>query len=493
NSASRATLRTKTGCLTCRKRRKKCDERLPICDGCNLSRRHCQWPTLPDLLDRRFASHNRSRYNQPQTAIAHFKPLGTTVDSELATFSKVPAAQGVVSRDPEPVVLRHFMERFYSLLILPNCHPSFYNGWLIEIQDLIVHHKGLYYSVLACAASHIYCANSSSQMQELSLTYYSNSIRELVRFLTRASRLENDNGLLMSVMLLCLQGCYGCDTYDDLPHHVAAATHILASRLLDRRWRITRLFDRLAVESVLYQIFLVTTGLWSDSTGFYADFYADFWTQAERLLDRSLLFPTCSTSLNSPVLGVPVSLFRVTLSLRQQCRSRVSCDQAILDQIQSEVEAWEVALRCDQQLSSSSTNEPPCGQEKYYTDTGHLYAIIASVLLEHLAGNETSTSPAPTASSDNWQVKKAVQILRRYQHDDGWARLFIGNWPVYTLGFLMSSPDDMELIRADLQRRWDLTNFAQISRFSQDLEKTWAARKQVADNAMKACRSVSRG
>ncbi|KAH7137733.1 hypothetical protein EDB81DRAFT_948910 [Dactylonectria macrodidyma] len=423
--------------------------------------------------------------------MAHFKALDTRVDLERATFSDTSTVHEMISGDPEPAVLRHFFESFYSLLLLPNCHPGFYNGWLGEIQDLIVHHKGLYYSVLACAASHIYLVNSSSQMQELALTYYANSIRELVRFLTRASQPENDNGLLMSVMLLCLQGCYGCDTYDDVPHHVAAATHILAMRLLGRPWRITRPFDRLAIESVLYQIFLVTTGLWSDSTGFYDDFYADFWAQSERLLGQSTLFPTCSASLNSPVLGVPVSLFRVTLSLRQQCRSRVSCDQASLDLMQSEVEAWEAGLRRGQQLDFSSTSELPYEQERYYKDAGHLYAIIASVLLEHLSGNKTSTGATPTASKDSWQVRKAVQILRGYQHDDGWARLFIGNWPVYTLGLLMSSPEDMELVRADLRQRWDLTKFAQISRFSHDLEETWAARKQVADTVRR--RHVSQG
>ncbi|KAI1495519.1 hypothetical protein F5X99DRAFT_403291 [Biscogniauxia marginata] len=34
-------LRTKTGCLTCRKRHKKCDERSPICGPCSISSRDC--------------------------------------------------------------------------------------------------------------------------------------------------------------------------------------------------------------------------------------------------------------------------------------------------------------------------------------------------------------------------------------------------------------------------------------------------------------------
>ncbi|KAF4343143.1 transcriptional activator UGA3 [Fusarium beomiforme] len=39
--------RSKTGCLTCRMKRKKCDEVKPICTACNKSRQDCRWPS-PD-------------------------------------------------------------------------------------------------------------------------------------------------------------------------------------------------------------------------------------------------------------------------------------------------------------------------------------------------------------------------------------------------------------------------------------------------------------
>jgi hypothetical protein len=35
--------RTKTGCLTCRKRRIKCGEERPMCKNCIKSKRHCEW------------------------------------------------------------------------------------------------------------------------------------------------------------------------------------------------------------------------------------------------------------------------------------------------------------------------------------------------------------------------------------------------------------------------------------------------------------------
>jgi len=104
------------------------------------------------------------------------------------------------------VLSRHFVERYYNLLLLPRCHPGFYNGWLTEIQDLMISHKCLYFSVLACAASHIHLIDTSTPCQALALTYYTNATRELSSLLNSASRLENHNGLLMSVMLLYLHG-----------------------------------------------------------------------------------------------------------------------------------------------------------------------------------------------------------------------------------------------------------------------------------------------
>ncbi|OAP56147.1 hypothetical protein AYL99_09326 [Fonsecaea erecta] len=43
-----AYIRTKTGCLTCRLRKKKCDEIRPTCTGCARNFIDCQWPVPPD-------------------------------------------------------------------------------------------------------------------------------------------------------------------------------------------------------------------------------------------------------------------------------------------------------------------------------------------------------------------------------------------------------------------------------------------------------------
>ncbi|KAE8141641.1 fungal-specific transcription factor domain-containing protein [Aspergillus pseudotamarii] len=43
NGIAKVSTRSRTGCLTCRRRKKKCDERQPICSGCDRNQLACEW------------------------------------------------------------------------------------------------------------------------------------------------------------------------------------------------------------------------------------------------------------------------------------------------------------------------------------------------------------------------------------------------------------------------------------------------------------------
>ncbi|KAF5231754.1 hypothetical protein FANTH_13276 [Fusarium anthophilum] len=55
-------LRVKTGCVTCRQRRVKCDEAKPSCRNCSRFGRSCSWPNTSDMADKR---HRRRRETPP--------------------------------------------------------------------------------------------------------------------------------------------------------------------------------------------------------------------------------------------------------------------------------------------------------------------------------------------------------------------------------------------------------------------------------------------
>ncbi|KAJ4299572.1 hypothetical protein N0V90_004818 [Kalmusia sp. IMI 367209] len=371
---------------------------------------------------------------------------------------------------------------------------EFSNGWIQEIKKLMTQSKSLRYSVLANAASNLHFIESSGKFQELALTYYSKALRGLSDLLTRADQLENHNSILMSMMLLYLHGCMGRGTYFDIPRHLNAATQVLALRLFKQTPTIGSPFDRLAVESVLYQIFLVTTGLWSDEEVNHRldyDFDLDFWLRAERLLDQSRVFPGQSDSLNSPVLGVPAPLFRLALTLKQMYQGAVSYDQANVGALRNEIEVWEGFVLCDKETDLLSDTEERNHKHAYYRSASYLFILIISLLFEQLPRQTSSSDevtelspktraqPPSMVDPDSWQIRKAVQILKSYQTDHEWASCFIGNWPVYTIGFFMRRPEHVQLTRSELQRRWTLTKFNQVARFCNDLEKTWAKRELI--------------
>ncbi|KIX98490.1 uncharacterized protein Z520_05791 [Fonsecaea multimorphosa CBS 102226] len=354
---------------------------------------------------------------------------------------------------------------------------------MTDIKKFMVQYKALQYSLLACSASHLHFVDAAPWMQELALVYYSNSVKGLSEALREGAQLKNDDAFLTSVILLYIHGCMGRGTYTDIPLHVNAATRILKLRLLSSSGNISRPFDRLAIESVFYQIFLVTTGSWSDPLELDYHFDAGFWLQAERLLAQSNLYLGCSIGFNSPVIGVPIALVRIVLSLKQFYQSPSQPDQGTLDQIRAELDEWESLVYSGQDLDHLSEHERPILNLQMYRDAGYLYILTSSLLLYQLSGKTRTPGPPQAVPRTCWQMKTILHILRGYRDNDDWARLLLGNWPVYSVGFFMSHSEDIWLIRNDLQRRWDLVKFSQVSRFRTDLESTWNLRGYDIDTS----------
>ena len=270
----------------------------------------------------------------------------------------------------------------------------------------------------------------------------------------------------------------GRGTYNDIPRHVNAAIRILKLRLMDQPYNISQPFDRLAVESVLYQIFLVTMGTWSDPHEIDYHFDPTFWLQAESLLAQSKLFPGPAIATNSPVLGVPLALFQLALSIKQLWQNPFRHNEEVLDDLKVEIEEWEKSIPSNADLDCfPSLEELSDDNFPLYRDATYLYILVSSLLVQQIDEDRISAAGIPEPAAPGiWQVRKACDILRRNQSNGDWARCYIGNWPVYTLGFFVSFSTDVKIVQSDMQRRWDLMRFSQLGRFRAELETVWARR-----------------
>lgn len=248
---------------------------------------------------------------------------------------------------------------------------------------------------------------------------------------------------------------------------------------------LQRPFDYVALESVLYQVFLNSTGLWTNESCIDA-FNISFWLRAETMLQTTCLMPNEPHSVNSPVLGVPIELFRLALQTKQILQ-RPDGYNHVVDEIREAVQAWEQIVKWGQSIEPTMKSESPAPHYDYYKSASYLYALIASLLLEQVSTDDVAGSPLASqlpniVPRDSWQIRKALQILQYHQSDEEWSSCYIGNWCVYTLGFFLHDLGDIELIRTDLNRRWEATKFMQARRFLADIEHVWVARSRSMYN-----------
>src|ERR1700743_3467299 len=81
--------RVKTGCLTCRRRKKKCDEVKPRCAGCRRNQKQCEWtPTTfwdASPIEQGFPEHDSA----PASARGHQKPFAVDQSGPAPSLSIV--------------------------------------------------------------------------------------------------------------------------------------------------------------------------------------------------------------------------------------------------------------------------------------------------------------------------------------------------------------------------------------------------------------------
>ncbi|KAL6241784.1 hypothetical protein RBB50_011317 [Rhinocladiella similis] len=113
--------RRKTGCLTCRQRRIKCDERKPTCERCEASNIHCAGYEQMRYIDVR----HRAPGDSPQTQ----------TPSDSATSSRSPA---------QPVV--HYERDGLPLIALPN-NPTPMQRPHSRARDILAYHQYVFRTV----------------------------------------------------------------------------------------------------------------------------------------------------------------------------------------------------------------------------------------------------------------------------------------------------------------------------------------------------------
>ncbi|PSN64296.1 hypothetical protein BS50DRAFT_69731 [Corynespora cassiicola Philippines] len=144
-SAKQAKARSKTGCTTCRKRKKKCDETKPFCLSCQKNNIHCEGYKPVEI------------WKSGKERAAEARKMSVEVKFELP-----PLMEGV-ENDADRLLLQHFVSRASTVLSLNGDQTT--NPFTRILLPMALQHEGLMHSVLCLSASHL-CSLSPSQEYE---------------------------------------------------------------------------------------------------------------------------------------------------------------------------------------------------------------------------------------------------------------------------------------------------------------------------------------
>ncbi|KAI0805889.1 fungal-specific transcription factor domain-containing protein [Xylaria sp. FL0064] len=126
--------RSRTGCVTCRKRKKKCDEAKPECLNCERHGIICEGYNQKTLW---MSGRDKAEQERPRNQI----PLQITLQ---------PIIQGVETPE-DHIFFNHYISRLSNVLTIEGQHPHAFRDMLLQMA---VEHDGLMHSILSLASKH---------------------------------------------------------------------------------------------------------------------------------------------------------------------------------------------------------------------------------------------------------------------------------------------------------------------------------------------------
>ncbi|KAI8711073.1 Zn(2)-C6 fungal-type domain-containing protein [Fusarium sp. LHS14.1] len=463
--ATKARLRTKTGCSTCRQRRIKCGEEKPACRNCISASRGCVWPG-PEELDRRLRKFREQLYPK---ATAATKPTVTNV---------TPLSPTLLPTDlfslAELDLIHHWLNVLSDLLVLPNADPACVAGHSFETLRMMTSCSGLKSAILACSASNKSTLSKDPRYQVASLRYYNEAIRyvsDAVADIGHRSKAPSDM-LITTMTYVYAYDLWGPDGELDARKHVAAAITLMKIRYQTAPKQIcdsptASWWYRVVYESVLYQAFFLAI-----RKPLSPDFDVD--PELFQLQNEYQHLKSFATVLERQplILGLPLSLYSLMIAVIKTPQLPEAQRRSQLLELRTELALWET-------LTDDDTPNLDV-HSGFQANAVALFVLATSLLLDQMceqclpAGNPAELT---TTSHTRWQVFAALRLLQRPDVSEMWTRCYLGAWPVLVVGYSAREEEHISSIRSILRQMAERTGYGEFQRILEELEDLWA-RKQ---------------
>ncbi|KZF21761.1 hypothetical protein L228DRAFT_159356 [Xylona heveae TC161] len=418
--------RSKTGCLTCRRRKKKCDEARPICLNCQKNSVVCEGYQIPE----RWKSGKQKAEEIQRQAIRQH-PLPVLVDG--------------IETDIDRVFLDHFVHRVSRVLTLINDESNPFKELLLPMA---IRHRGLMHSILCLAGSHLGSVDKSPALEERQNYHFEHAVRYLrtnKQLTAKANGETNeliDDPTVAQTLILCLTTICRGDTQGEYRPHLDAARHLLLSQQTENKE-----FGQFLMEFFLYHD--VSNSI----------------TSLDRrplLLMENFQLPAFMIQPEAgSMLGVLDGLFgylsKIT-ALRDRMRTRMHQDiQPLVD-----YSIFNEAVAIDGEIRTWSANQPE-GTSRYVA--AQLYRQSTWVYLYR------TVHPSAPCEKIHEAVEHGLDYLRQLPRDASTQSVLL--MPLFLLGCAAFDPAQRPEIRTAFQGLEAYSNLGNIKPAREVMELVW--------------------
>ncbi|RAH78184.1 hypothetical protein BO86DRAFT_382355 [Aspergillus japonicus CBS 114.51] len=217
--------RSKTGCITCRRRKKKCDETKPACLNCQKNAVVCEgyppkeiWKSGKQKLEDDFHSDS-VRLTAARTHSMVSRSLPLLIDG--------------IETEIDRRFLDHFVYGFSRVLTLINDDSNPFKEILLPMAT---QHRGLMHSLMCLSGSHLSALDPEPKLKERKYYHFHRAIRDLKDNINASSggpvepELLVEDPIIASTIALSLNTICEGETNGEYRPHMDAARYLLTTQ-----------------------------------------------------------------------------------------------------------------------------------------------------------------------------------------------------------------------------------------------------------------------
>lgn len=173
--------KVRTGCVTCKQRRVKCDERKPTCNRCAKAGRQCRGYAPPPPKDRNAAG-------QPLVIISYIAP-----DHSISFLP------GMATRE------RRSLEFFKQHTLLEAFATP---EWPEHVLRTSTYEGSVRHAIVALGALHEHFSATSQMDEDFAMRQYSKAMKQIMK-LDMTSNTSTDTALISCILFACIESLQG--------------------------------------------------------------------------------------------------------------------------------------------------------------------------------------------------------------------------------------------------------------------------------------------